>query len=865
MSGYTLRDAQFSIVGGVRKPSSHFVTMVEPRNPFAPEARKGSLIVAVEANQEQDRGLPACQLVTSTIQKTFYDDRSLSVTSSLREALRVANRALYQDNVQVVASRRVHVGGTCMVLKGWDLFVAQITPTHLFVLAEGRVRTLPEHPHAPSLVNNATMLTSSTLGSSLTIEPELYRSLLHVHDAFLLCSTDIALLLRREHIEEILHAEDVAESIEQVYRQCEDAGITDGYVFVGRLVPFSRSAAQHERRKSAKPAWPIRSIGSFLRTVWPWRGWKSDQVGGARQAHRQLVFDEQSAPGVAAERKKKSAPDPMTTRPDQPDVPRSPFPRPQPLDLRQPGEREQPGRGNPLRQDDMFPKGPGRGAGPHPHRQIPVVLSHTPSEAPPYRPRFQRRPFSAMRWSERLLYPFQLIKHSIADVFSPPSRRGPSSSAIVRLEGEKQQREKPQFQWLIFLVLVLSVISLVLYGMNLSRRSAEQRDMEYLDQASQYLEAMYQAPTRNAALEYLGNAEQALGQVWASPLVTRTNSTLWMRYQDIQHEYEQGLALVKRQTFLEHPTVLATHPAPTGRFSSVVVPPATSAISNPHTVEAMEYLYALDTNKRQSAIYRVPRGGGRPTVFLASQQDVRGTIIGTIHAIAWRIDNIVAVDESEETSSFGYYFRNNGTWNYTRLGGSDIWVLRGRLDMEEYQGNLYFWGAEAGEVVKFSSGHYGDIPQLWLSMTDVAGGDITTAIDMAIDGNIYLLVPDGQVLVFRAGQYERTITPEPITPPLTSATRFCVTGGTEGGYVYLLDTLNERIVQIDKNSGSVIQQMTVHPDTGLRLNQLTDLAVDTSRNRPLLYLVNGGQIIRGSVSVPPPPFEPGKTTPPARE
>jgi hypothetical protein len=848
--------------------------MVEPRNPFAPEARKGSLIVACEADQEEVLGRPACQLVATTIQKTFYDDRSLSVTSSLREALRVANRALYQNNFQVVAPRRAHVGGTCMVLKGWDLFVAQVGPTCLFVLAEGRVRAFPERPASLSLARSAPVSSSSALGSSLTIEPELYRSLLQVHDAFLLCSTDVASLLRWEHIEAILHTEDVAEGLEQVYRQCQcqDTGIMDGYAFVGRLEPLSRSAAQHEQRKGEKPFWSIGSsirtigaIGQRIRTIWSGEKRMSGATSSSEQEHRPFVFDETSAPGAAAENTKKTTSDPMTTMPDQPDIPRSPFPRPQPLDLRQPGEREQPGRSDPLRQDDWLTKGPGRGATPRPHRPVPVVLSHAPTEAPPYRPRFQRRPFSSMRWSERVLYPFQLLAHSVAAIFTTPSRRGPSSSAIVRLEGEKQQREKPRFQWLIFLVLVLSVISLVLYGMNLSRRSAEQRDMEYLDQASQYLEAMYQAPTRNAALEYLGNAEQALGQVWGSSLVTRTNSTLWMRYQDIQHEYEHGLALVKRQTFLEHPTVLAMHPSPTGRFSSVVVPPATSAISNPHTVEAMEYLYALDTNKRQSAIYRVPRGGGRPSVFLASQQDVRGTIIGTIHAIAWRIDNIVAVDESEETSSFGYYFRNNGTWNYTRLGGSDIWVLRGRLDMEEYQGNLYFWGAEAGEIVKFSSGHYGDIPQLWLSMNDVAGIDITTAIDMAIDGNIYLLVPGGQVLVFRAGQYERTITPEPITPPLTSATRFCVTGGTEGGYMYLLDTLNERIVQIDKNSGSVIQQMTVHPDTGLRLNQLTDLAVDTSRNRPLLYLVNGREIIRGSISVPPPPFEPGGATPPSRE
>jgi ferric-dicitrate binding protein FerR (iron transport regulator) len=53
-----------------------------------------------------------------------------------------------------------------------------------------------------------------------------------------------------------------------------------------------------------------------------------------------------------------------------------------------------------------------------------------------------------------------------------------------------------------------------------------------------------------------------------------------------------------------------------------------------------------------------------------------------------------------------------------------------------------------------------------------------------------------------------------------------------------------------------MQQLRLSPGSGLELNQLTDLYVDTSTARPQLYLVNGGQIITAELPNPPVPFTP---------
>jgi hypothetical protein len=214
----------------------------------------------------------------------------------------------------------------------------------------------------------------------------------------------------------------------------------------------------------------------------------------------------------------------------------------------------------------------------------------------------------------------------------------------------------------------------------------------------------------------------------------------------------------------------------------------------------------------------------------------------------------VAIDQGN--NGFGYYLRDAGAWNYIRLGGSEIWTPRGRIDLEAYLGNLYVWGAEPNEILRYSSGRYGDIPTLWLDPDQLAGRDVGSSIDMAVDGNIYLLQPDGSVLVLAGGGVTGEIVPETIHPPLTSVTRFFVTGTMQDGWIFLLDTLNERVIQMDKASGRVVQQIRLHPDSSQRLNQLTDLYIDTGPNRSMLYLVNGGEIVRTTLPSPPAPFTP---------
>ncbi|NTV65516.1 MAG: hypothetical protein HGA65_18555, partial [Oscillochloris sp.] len=399
------------------------------------------------------------------------------------------------------------------------------------------------------------------------------------------------------------------------------------------------------------------------------------------------------------------------------------------------------------------------------------------------------------------------------------------------------------------------------YGMTLTRQNDQQLALEYLTAAETRLANVREAANESTALDALDLARQAIDEVRASPNVTDTNPPLWLRYQEIQREYERALAAVQHQTFLDSPTVLATHPQPNGGFGGIVVPPAaTTTITDPYQIEALRFIYALDSDKTNARLYRIPRDGGDPQMYLSPSTQIGETIVGPLRSAVWRIDQVVAIDQAPE--GFGYYFRNGDTWNYSKLGGSEIWAVRDRLRICQYDGNLYIWGAVPNEVLKFRSGSYGDTPEYWLDPASLNEVDLSTVVDMSVDGAIYLLRSNGSVVVFSQGRPVSEIKPQGITPAISAATTFYVTSdGFGGGSLFIIEPSNERIIQLDKLTGKVIQQMKVRAESDLQLDHLGDIVVDTSGSRTLLYVVNGDQLIRSELPAPPRPFRDESATP----
>jgi len=795
------------VVAGTTLAESARTLVVTPAPQQLAAVARGQLFVVCEPIGPAERAEHACRIVTQRISQTFYESDATSVASALRLAIVAANKALYQDNMRCAPAHRMTVGVTAIARLDGDLFIAQVQPAQVFLRCCNKLRAIPPHPSwEPGQVNAAQLALSGALGASLFVEPEFFRAVLQPGDAVLLSNSDLITRFDSPTMAALLAQTDVAAILDAVQSRIDQLAEIE-------LLAFTVHAAAS--RAASLP----------------------------QAEHRHQFFQRPNHKPVQSVASPETKPDPLFTLPSQPTYSSNPSPRPAPIDLGESlAER--------VAQQQM-PLPPSSMLGENPPSAPPIDLGDTFTDARPYGLRRPLRPSETLTWVERLSWPILMVSDLIREWRRERALRRKAltvNSYVPRGRGLTYRRTAPPFPWSLVLVTILVVGIAILYGINLSQQNNLQLATEYLVAAEERVAAVRTAPDETAAREALIIAQQAIETARTSPEITTTNPGLWLRFSELEREYERLLAAVDRVSFLE-PVLLATHPLPSGVFTSVIVPPATSSVTDTARLTALRYLYALDSDPNAARLYRIPRDGGVPEPYLEPGQIVGAAVVGSLRAALWRIDQVVAIDQAP--NGFGYYFRQNDTWNYSKLGSSEIWINPERLDVEEYAGNLYVWGAQPGEVLKFSSGRYSDTPEFWLNPGVTRDAAVLSAIDMAVDGSIYLLQKNGTVLIFSFGQLVGQITPRNVSPPIAEVTRFVITGPPDAGYIFMLEPVHERILQIDKRTGELIQQLRIRVGNDLNLSQLMALTIDTSSARPILYIASGGDIMRAEL--PPPP------------
>ncbi|WP_129626107.1 hypothetical protein [Candidatus Oscillochloris fontis] len=834
------RVRQIGMIDGVVESKSDLISITVPSSPLTPEAHKGSLYILTEPDTLVPHSRQACLLAARTLQRAFYDESTSSITAAMRRAIAAANHALYQENIPQPAGQRATVGLSIAVLKDGELYVAQVQPAQAYVLSQGVLRAFPAHPSwDPAHVSVAPFSRAGALGASLFIEPEFYRCTLRAGETLILCSSSFSPLLTRQETNQILRWRDPDASGERLLQIANEHGLVDAYALVASLEVRRAASIQQETSAPAVPPRPAPL----------WSGWLA----------RWRPAPQATPPPVAPR------PDPLTTLPPPSPYSTNPIARPAPLDIGEDlGTRYARAKQEREISEPELPPSTFLGEENYFSTSRRIDLGDGPeleATARPYRTRYEKRPFVDLTWKERFLLPFRMLWLALDEAIRARRVRPLNTPpAIMRGQGLSYRRNQINIPWLMLLGMSLLIVILILYGMNLTRENDQQLALEYISAAETRLASVREATNETLALESLELARQAIDEVRASAVVTDTNPTLWLRYQEIQREYERALAAVQRVTFIDSPTLISTHPSAEGSFEGLVVPPTTTTITDPYQLEVMRYIYTLDAERANTPLYRIPRDGGPPEPYLNPGTQIGETIVGPMRSALWRIDQVVAVDQAPE--GFGYYFRNRDQWNYSKLGGSEIWQVRDHLRIAEYDGNLYVWGAVPNEVLKFNSGSYGDTPEYWLDPASLADVDLSNVVDMTVDGAIYLLNSNGGVLVFSQGRLVSEIKPETITPVISGVTRFFVTNdGFGGGSIFLVEPINARIIQIDKLTGKIIQQIRMRTDSEYQLNQLSDMVVVSNGPRTLIYMLNGRYILRAELPAPPRTFREESATP----
>lgn len=192
----------------------------------------------------------------------------------------------------------------------------------------------------------------------------------------------------------------------------------------------------------------------------------------------------------------------------------------------------------------------------------------------------------------------------------------------------------------------------------------------------------------------------------------------------------------------------------------------------------------------------------------------------------------------------GLLLAHDPTWERlvgTTLPASETWQYP--VAVSGYLGNFYVLDPGLRQVLRYRASGAGYVlppdPYLAESTPDVAG-----AIDMAIDGFVYLLFEDGRLEKYLSGK-PAPLTLSPPDQPLQQPAAIYAAPDAEARFLYVADPPNSRVLRCDKE-GRLIQQFILEGSDAL--DQVRDIFVDEVGSQ--LYFLSGNQLFM--VDIPPP-------------
>ncbi len=237
---------------------------------------------------------------------------------------------------------------------------------------------------------------------------------------------------------------------------------------------------------------------------------------------------------------------------------------------------------------------------------------------------------------------------------------------------------------------------------------------------------------------------------------------------------------------------------------------------NLNLIPANNNLYSADS--KQKSVYII--GVKDKTVTTVTDLDAPITSLG-ISAVT--SDNSIAYFNG--TSVFELDVSANQLKN---LSLTTTAVLNDFTAADAYGGRLYIINKTKNQIYRFakSNGSYG-APVVWNNESL----DLSKALDIAIDGYIYIINSDGSVIrLLRGNQTEFSL--EQVDPVIQNPTLIKTSEGSD--FIYVGEPKEKRVVVFDKKGQFIIQY------TSAAFDNLKDFSVDEKNQA--LYVLNGNQV-----------------------
>ena len=400
----------------------------------------------------------------------------------------------------------------------------------------------------------------------------------------------------------------------------------------------------------------------------------------------------------------------------------------------------------------------------------------------PAGPSLGRRLWGAIKsFGERILPGREATAPAPLPTIPEPPPFTPPRQVPIRPRPVQVSRWKQRLWWLIVLLPLALILGITLYSWQ-QERAREARFLNTLEQARIAITQAYSTDDPQVAREYLRQAEQALQQATQFRPDDPTIPQLQQRIEE------------RRQTLERvQPLYIMWRLADLGGMNVTRV-----------IVEG-DYIFLLDQNSDTIYRYTLTENGEElasptPDRLMGRGDSIDGRRIGDLIDIAWlpagpatQMSGLLALDGA---GALFVYDALRGAYSlgFTR---PDAW--RAPLRVLVYLTRLYVLDPGANTIFRFmpTTEGYTAPPDRYFTVPV----DLTGVQDFAIDGNVYLLYPDGRLLRYFQGAQDD------FTPEVALASPTAVYTTQQLPYLFVADTGNRRLLVLDKEQGNVLAQL----------------------------------------------------------
>jgi hypothetical protein len=741
---------QLRLVDGARQVPPANLGVAERRTllPLNISGRgKGRLHVLVELTGGAfGRPEMAQDLITNIVDE--YYGTPGTITYGLRQAVLLANAYLKRSNERVTSEHRLG-GVACVVLRGREAFVAQAGWPMVYLLRDQEL--IQAYPDT-TLEN----LDESVLGQDAVIEVRLFRLPIQSGDTILMLDGPMARHLDPQRLGAL-----VVGSNERALHNIET------------LAPDADCTAMIVRATSA----PARTEGSAEQwTFTPVEPAGSDETTEHAEPLERPEAIERPEAVWQPEPEAAPATRQASTTPFQ-TGPASAAYREQAQPVQEPPVADRPRRAPPIRErPDTAPKQAGFDLDEKAKATLRTVGAGLRS------------------LGERLL-PDRDTPAGRAAAADSPAEQHVAQVQRRRRERARSSRRRDQPQqtnWGLAVALAIPILALLFVGgyMLFQNWSTNSQYNEHIEQAKRKREiALSQAESPTTARDYW---LEVLSSLQAAEAVQPDQPEI----AQMRDQAERELDRIDGVTRLSQIYKIFEYTEPSSAPGRVVV--------------AGLDVYVLD--RGSGRVYRhalnEPRNALRnPTgdqLLLQQGQVIEGKTVADLVDLTWMDDGgerqagaLLILDRA------GQLFEYDPAWEqvgHQTLGGADTW--RSPTSLRTFDSNLYLLDAMGNQVLKYPQGQYANSPDRWIAQADT---DLRTAIDIGIDGNIYILHNNGKLDKYYGGErVPSSITRVP--RPLSGGNALHLEVEEATQYIYIADASERRIVQLDRD-GVFVRQL----------------------------------------------------------